>query len=84
MVRPCVALLHSYNHVTGEDADPEEAFMPQLDAKEVAAVFSAPFHNFLKMCDEPRGAEDHDIPGEPTDWYDGVWTNWNTTWWRSN
>ncbi|KAL1954622.1 hypothetical protein VTO42DRAFT_863 [Malbranchea cinnamomea] len=82
VVRPCVALLHSYNEETGEDADPEEAFMPQLDAKEVAAVFTGPFHNFLKMRDEPRGAEDHDLPGDPTDWYDGTWTNWNTTWWR--
>ena len=57
--------------------------MTQLDAKEVAAVFTGPFHNFLKMCDEPRGAEDNDLPGAPTDWYDGTWTNWNTTWWRS-
>lgn len=57
--------------------------MTQLDAKEVAAVFTGPFHNFLKLRDEPRGAEDHDLPGKPTDWYDGTWTNWNTTWWRS-
>lgn len=83
VVRPCVALLHSYNEVTGEDADPEEAFMPQLDAKEVAAVFSGPFHNFLMMRDEPRGEDDSSLPGDPNDWYDGSWTNWNTTWWRS-
>ena len=83
VVRPCVALLHSHNEATGEDADPEEAFMTQLDAKEVAAVFTGPFHNFLKMRDEPRGPEDNELPGEPTDWYDGTWTNWNTTWWRS-
>lgn len=85
VVRPCVALLHSYNEETGEDADPEEAFMPQLDAKEVAAVFTGPFHNFLKMFDEPRGGDDDDgqLPGDKADWYEGSWTNWNTTWWRS-
>lgn len=83
VVRPCVALLHSHDPVTGEDADPEEAFMPQLDAKEVAAVFTGPFHNFLKMCDEPRGEEDEKLPGVPTDWYRGSWTKWNTTWWKS-
>lgn len=83
VVRPCVALLHSYDEVTGEDADPEEAFMPQLDAKEVAAVFSGPFHNFLMMRDEPRGEDDSSLPGDPTEWYDGTWTNWNSTWWRS-
>ncbi|OJD15108.1 hypothetical protein AJ78_04625 [Emergomyces pasteurianus Ep9510] len=82
VVRPCVALLHSYNEATGEDADPEEAFMPQLDAKEVAAVFSAPFHNFLMIRDEPRGEDDFNLPGDPTEWYEGTWTNWNTTWWR--
>nr|KMM69607.1 NUDIX domain-containing protein [Coccidioides posadasii RMSCC 3488] len=82
VVRPCVALLHSYDEVTGEDADPEEAFMPQLDAKEVAAVFTAPFHNFLKMHDEPRGEEGEQLPGSAEDWYEGSWTNWNTTWWR--
>ncbi|KAK2800726.1 hypothetical protein FQN50_008036 [Emmonsiellopsis sp. PD_5] len=82
VVRPCVALLHSYNEVTGEDADPEEAFMPQLDAKEVAAVFSAPFHNFLRERDEPRGDGDGEIPGDPGDWYRGTWTSWNSTSWR--
>ncbi|KAK2748349.1 hypothetical protein FQN57_001007 [Myotisia sp. PD_48] len=81
-VRPCVALLHSHNEETGEDADPEEAFMPQLDAKEVAAVFTGPFHNFLRKLDEPRGEDDHKLPGKPTDWYEGSWTNWNTSWWR--
>ncbi|PGH18151.1 hypothetical protein AJ80_04538 [Polytolypa hystricis UAMH7299] len=82
VVRPCVALLHSYDEKTGLDADPEEALMSQLDAKEVAAVFSGPFHNFLVAKDEPRGEDDHDLPGIPTDWYNGSWTNWNATWWR--
>ncbi|WEW59993.1 8-oxo-dGTP diphosphatase [Emydomyces testavorans] len=82
VVRPCVALLHSYDEATGEDADPEEAFIPQLDAKEVAAVFTGPFHNFLRTCDEPRGGEDEELPGVPTDWYQGTWQNWNTSCWR--
>ncbi|EGD99371.1 NUDIX domain-containing protein [Trichophyton tonsurans CBS 112818] len=81
-VRPCIALLHSYNEKTGEDADPEEAFIPQLDAKEVAAVFTAPFHNFLKVTDEPRGEGDDTLPGKPSDWYEGSWTQWNSTQWR--
>jgi hypothetical protein len=33
--------------------------------------------------DEPRGPEDHNLPGDPTDWYRGTWTAWNTTSWRS-
>ena len=83
VVRPCVAVLHSYDDTTGEDADPEEAFMPQLDAKEVAAVFSAPFHNFLLRHDEPRGIDDSELPGDSSDWYKGTWTYWNETSWRS-
>ncbi|KAM0105811.1 8-oxo-dGTP diphosphatase, partial [Aspergillus fumigatus] len=51
VVRPCVALLHSYDEETGENADPEVSLIPRLDAREVAAVFTAPFHNFLRMRD---------------------------------
>ena len=42
VVHPCVALLHSANE-TKQHASVEESMMPRLDAKEVAAVFSAPF-----------------------------------------
>ncbi|KAK7752462.1 8-oxo-dGTP diphosphatase [Diatrype stigma] len=65
VVRPCVAFLHSDDGLQREDGiggggggasrpspTVEESMMPQLDAKEVAAVFSAPFHNFLKSRDE--------------------------------
>jgi len=41
---------------TPNDAKPpptiEESLIPRLDAKEVAAVFTAPFHNFLRSADE--------------------------------
>ena len=41
--------------------------MPKLNAQEVAAVFSAPFHKFLE--------ED---PG----WYEGSWRTWHDVRWR--
>ncbi|CAK7564905.1 MAG: 8-oxo-dGTP diphosphatase [Sporothrix epigloea] len=34
------------------DVTPDEALIPKLNANEVAAVFSAPFHNFLLPVDE--------------------------------
>ncbi|CAK7266564.1 8-oxo-dGTP diphosphatase [Sporothrix epigloea] len=34
------------------EVTPDEALIPKLNAKEVAAVFSAPFHNFLLPVDE--------------------------------
>ncbi|KAL1843741.1 hypothetical protein VTJ49DRAFT_122 [Mycothermus thermophilus] len=58
----------------------EASFIPRLDAKEVAAVFSAPFHNFLRELDEtpPTGAKA--LP--PGKWYEGSWTEWNDHPWR--
>ncbi|OAF55852.1 hypothetical protein VC83_08016 [Pseudogymnoascus destructans] len=71
-VSPCVAFLHS-DGANGETA--EEAMIPTLDAKEVAAVFSAPFHNFLKLEDEvPEGET---VPGSKSDWYEGSWVDWH-------
>lgn len=40
----------------------EESLIPRLDAKEVAAVFSAPFHNFLKETDEVVAVENGEEP----------------------
>lgn len=77
VVRPCVALLHSHDKATGMSADPEESLIPRLDAKEVAAVFTAPFHNFLWMRDDPAAG------GRPEDWYQGAWTEWHQHNWRS-
>jgi len=54
--------------------------IPRLDAREVAAVFSAPFHNFLKIEDEVR--EGDELPGQRGDWYDGSWHSWHDTRWR--
>lgn len=54
--------------------------MPRLDAKEVAAVFSAPLHSFLLARDRDP------LPGEKPlpegHWYDGSWTRWHGKPWR--
>ncbi|KAJ5161188.1 hypothetical protein N7492_006580 [Penicillium capsulatum] len=72
VVRPCVALLHSYDPRTNLSADPEVSLIPQLDAREVAAVFTAPFQHFLHL----EGDTD---PGE---WYRGSWGVWHDSDWR--
>ncbi|KAJ5114937.1 NUDIX domain protein [Penicillium alfredii] len=76
VVRPCVALLHSSDLLTGEHADPEVSLIPQLDAREVAAVFTAPFRNFLRLREEAQDADD------PGDWYRGSWSLWHDSNWR--
>lgn len=72
-VRPCIAFLHCDDD-SGRTTV-EQTMMPRLDAKEVAAVFSAPLHNFLKHEDEsPRDTP----PGSrPSDWYHGNWSAWH-------
>ncbi|RDW74020.1 hypothetical protein BP5796_07462 [Coleophoma crateriformis] len=79
-VRPCVAFLHSDDTSGMKSASVEESMIPRLDAKEVAAVFSAPFHNFLRAEDEVRDNET--VPGKRSDWYSGSWSDWNKTRWR--
>lgn len=78
-VRPCVAFLHS-----GEDAgvDVERTLMPRLDAKEVAAVFTAPFHNFLRSKDELLDGESQSDDPDRSDWYEGQWMSWHESRWR--
>lgn len=61
-----MAYLHSDNT---DVANVEDNMIPRLDAKEVAAVFSAPFHNFLKAEDEV--VEGVEVPGKRSDWYNG-------------
>ncbi|KAG9238607.1 NUDIX hydrolase domain-like protein [Amylocarpus encephaloides] len=79
-VRPCVAFLHSNDESGNNAAAVEDNMIPRLDAKEVAAVFSAPFHNFLGPEDEvPAGAQ---IAGKKSDWYEGKWINWHEGPWR--
>jgi len=79
VVRPCVALLHASPDAGAPSAD--ESLMPQLNAREVAAVFSAPLHNFLRSTDEVAapGAKDRLPEG---DWYEGSWTQWHEAPWR--
>jgi coenzyme A diphosphatase NUDT7 len=71
-----VAFLHSEDNATNV----EEVMIPRLDAKEVAAVFSAPFHNFLRAEDELR--EGDPPPGRRSDWYSGRWIDWLDSRWR--
>ncbi|KZL82299.1 nudix domain-containing protein [Colletotrichum incanum] len=82
VVRPCVAFLHA-DEEPDEHPSPlvEERMIPRLDAKEVAAVFSAPFQNFLRAKDvEPHGAQKKALP--PGHWYDGSWIQWKEHPWR--
>ncbi|KAF5878240.1 putative nudix domain-containing protein [Botrytis fragariae] len=81
-VRPCVAFLHADNATSGREASVGEDLMPRLDAREVAAVFSAPFHNFLRMEDEVRKEDESLLPGKKSDWYSGAWHEWHDTKWR--
>ncbi|TGO83233.1 hypothetical protein BPOR_0679g00060 [Botrytis porri] len=81
-VRPCVAFLHADNVTSGREASVEEDLMPRLDAREVAAVFSAPFHNFLRVEDEVRKEDESLLPGKKSDWYSGAWHEWHDTKWR--
>ncbi len=88
VVRPCVAFLHTVRDVGSPTNSPsptvEESLIPRLDAKEVAAVFSAPFHNFLKIADErpPSTSGSASPPAPPGNWYEGSWTSWHDTQWR--
>lgn len=81
VVRPCVAFLHSESAPGAPEAPTvDEAMIPRLDPKEVAAVFSAPFANFLRSTDESPRPGDPPVP--PGHWYDGRWINWQTEPWR--
>lgn len=72
VVRPCVALLHSYDPGLGLNADPEVSLIPILDASEVEAVFTAPFKAFLS-----------DSAQNGHEWYRGSWGMWHNSQWRS-
>lgn len=79
VVTPCVAFLHADEGKS--TATVEDSLVPRLDAREVAAVFSAPFYNFLKQADLPP-QPGHVLP--PGDWYEGQWLEWKETRWRSH
>ena len=76
VVRPCVAFLHSFDETTGQNVDPEEILIPTLDPREVASVFTVPFHNFLSARDS------NDPNKKPDDWYVGSWMDWHGYPWR--
>lgn len=66
-----------------ENGGERGSLLPKLDAKEVAAVFSAPFHNFLLAEDEiAPGREKERLP--PGIWYEGTWTYWHEDPWRAH
>lgn len=63
--------------------------MPRLDAKEVAAVFSGPMHNFLLADDEvfpspdaQHAEEERERSLPPGKWYEGRWLEWHNSPWR--
>ena len=88
IVTPCVAFLHadrpaassaSASAAAGPPPSVEDSMIPRLDAREVAAVFSAPFYNFLKARDLPPRPGATLPPGR---WYDGEWIKWKDVPWR--
>ena len=81
-MRPCVAFLHSDGYASNSDVDVEKSLMPRLDAKEVAAVFTAPFHNFLMLKDELPDGETRSDDNDRSEWYEGQWMDWHESNWR--
>lgn len=78
-VRPCVAYLKTPEpSPRNQHPDAARDILPKLDAREVAAVFTAPFRNFLfeKDIDEETREK---VPGE---WYKGSWHSWHESAWR--
>jgi len=70
--------------------------VPRLDAREVAAVFSAPFRGFLRTdldrVEREVGSQEDAAPsastgstvlgGDYPGWYKGTWMDWHETRWR--
>ena len=86
-VRPCVAYLSptSDSSTTSSGAtgsEVEDRLIPRLDPKEVAAVFTAPFHAFLKKDWSGPGPAPMQKNGKPEKWYRGSWTDWHESRWR--
>ncbi|KAF1975646.1 hypothetical protein BU23DRAFT_597433 [Bimuria novae-zelandiae CBS 107.79] len=89
-VRPCVAFLCP-SHTPSATASPsdaeeassvEEKMIPRLDPKEVAAVFTAPFAQFLRK-EWTRSEPGPTSPkGGKHSWYRGTWTDWHESQWR--
>ncbi|KAF2459988.1 hypothetical protein BDY21DRAFT_337077 [Lineolata rhizophorae] len=62
----------------------EDSLIPRLDAKEVAAVFTAPFHNFLrsKLDEQLWGDVGSAVDDVSSGWYQGSWSDWQESRWR--
>ncbi|KAF2151707.1 NUDIX domain-containing protein [Myriangium duriaei CBS 260.36] len=76
-VRPCVGWLKARKGWEGEGLDPARDLLPKLDAREVEAVFTAPFEGFLRKEGVQR--EERGTPGR---WYHGTWVDWHEEKWR--
>lgn len=78
-VRPCVAYLKTPPpSPLNQSPNAARDLLPTLDAKEVAAVFTAPFFNFLREQD--LDAEQRQtVSGQ---WYKGSWHSWHESAWR--
>ena len=90
-VRPCVAYLKTPPpSENNRNPDAGRDILPKLDAREVAAVFTASFRNFLYEKDldlseeEAKGFGNHGDNGEGGShaWYKGSWHSWHETAWR--
>jgi hypothetical protein len=84
-VRPCVAFLRPttpFSSSGSHDLSVEEKLIPRLDPKEVAAVFTAPLHNFLRKEWEGEGPAPVQKDGRPEKWYRGSWADWHESRWR--
>ncbi|KAF2682677.1 hypothetical protein K458DRAFT_369659 [Lentithecium fluviatile CBS 122367] len=88
-VRPCVAFLCPSSSSTSKDDNSaaaasavEDKMIPRLDPKEVAAVFTAPFHNFLRKSWTGAAPGPTSADGKPHSWYRGSWTDWHESRWR--
>lgn len=62
--------------------DPEAKLIPRLDPKEVAAVFTAPFAQFLRATWTRPEPGPVNAKGAPHSWYRGSWTDWHEARWR--
>lgn len=81
-VRPCVAYLSPTTTSDSEDISVEDRLIPRLDPKEVAAVFTAPFHSFLEKDWTGEGPGPVQKDGRMEKWYRGAWTDWHESRWR--
>lgn len=78
-VRPCVAFVNPpAPSPRNENPDAARDILPKLDAREVAAVFTAPFYNFLREKDVDAEVRKN----TPGDWYKGSWHSWHESAWR--